>query len=236
MADRIIENYHVDVPYAATSLNNTNATGRYMSVKHMSRALFILHGGAAAATKTWKLEIYEASDAAGSDGAAVTSVTATGTANTKVKKATVALASAANTDKVTVTQTTAAGTTAVVYTMAASADAAAHEFDDADELATQITADFDYLSAADSTTNCVITAADPATVTVAGTDVAGTVTVSTQESVTAVEVHNSDLDSDTTHIAPKVTVTGNGVYGVVSLMEMKSLPDGQGNFSAVYPT
>jgi len=236
MAGKLKETLHVSVPLVATSMNNTNETGQYIPIDRCSRLLAILHGGAAVATKSWKLELLEATDNAGTGAAAITSATATGTANTKVKKATVALDSAANTDTVTVTAyvgSTVAET--ATYTKAASANAAENKFDNADELCTQITADFEHVSAADSTTNAIIAADDGYTITVAGANVAGEVTVATNESVTVVEVYNGELESDTTHVAPKVTVTGNGVYGVIFVQEMKDLPDAQGNLSAVYP-
>jgi len=54
-------------------------------------------------TKTVKLEIFQGTTEAGGSGEAITSLTATITANTKVKKATVALASVGTGDTVTVT-------------------------------------------------------------------------------------------------------------------------------------
>jgi len=131
MAGKLKETLHVSVPLVATSMNNTNETGQYIPIDRCSRLLAILHGGAADATKSWKLELLEATDNAGTGAAAITSATATGTANTKVKKATVALDSAANTDTVTVTAyvgSTVAET--ATYTKAASANAAENKFDD----------------------------------------------------------------------------------------------------------
>lgn len=226
MADRLIENMHVAIPLHATSLNNTNTTGQYIPTANLSRAVFVLDGGAAAATKTWKLDILEATDADGTGAAAVTSVTATGTANTLVKAATIATGSIANTDVVTVNGT--------AFTKAAATSGT--EFADADALATAIGANCTGLSATNATGTVTVVAADGYAITVSKTENAGTITLATTKSVTAVELFNDALSSTTTHIAPKVTVTGNGVYGVMAFCEMKSLPDDQGNFSAVYPS
>jgi len=150
MADRLIENMHIAIPINATSLNNTNTTGQYIATQHLHRAVFVLDGGAAAATKTWKLEILEATDADGTGAAAVSSVTATGTANTKVKACTVATGSVANTDVVTVNGT--------AFTKAAAASGT--DWDDADALAAAIIANCTGLTATNSTGTVTIVAAD----------------------------------------------------------------------------
>jgi hypothetical protein len=226
MADRLIENMHISVPLTATSLSNTNTTGQYVPTANVSRLLAVLFGGAAAATKTWKLELLEATDAGGTGAAAISGATATGTANTLVKKATIATGSIANTDIVTVN--------GVAFTKAAATSGAS--FADADDLATAIGTYCVGLSATNSTGTVTVVAADGYAITVSKTEVAGTITLATVESVTVVEVYNEAFDVTTTHVAPKVSVTGAGYYGVVFFAEMKSLPDGQGNFSAVYPS
>lgn len=222
----IKDNVHIAVPVFPTSLNNTNTTGQYIATADMKQVAFVLFGGAAAATKTWKLEILEATDADGTGAAAISGATATGTANTLCKAVTIATGSAANTDVVTVND----------VDFAKAAAASGTDWDDADALAAAIDANVTGVSAANAAGTVTVTAADGYTVTVEKTENAGTITLATTKSVTFVEVFNDKLSSDTTHIAPKVTVTGNGVYGVVAYRDMKVLPDSQGNFSAVYPT
>lgn len=219
MADKLKQQLHVSVPLVATSLSNTNVTGRYVPTKQVSRILAILHGGAAAATKTWKLELLEATDSAGTGASSVSSTT--GTANTKVKELTIALASIANTDVVTVN--------GVDFVKAAASSGL--EFADAAGLKSAIEANCEGLSCAVNTTTVTVTAADGYTVTASKTETAGTITLATTESVTILEIVEADFASTTTHVAPKVTVTGVGVYGVVLVCDMKSLPDEQGNLS-----
>lgn len=218
--DTLKEACHISMPLVATSLSNTNVTGSYIPIARMKSILFILHGGAAAATKTWKLELLEATDNAGTGASTVTS--ATGTANILVKEATIALASVANTDTVTVNGT--------IFTKAAATSGL--EFADAAGLKTAIEANCEGITGSVSSTTVTITAEDGYAITVSRVNTAGTITLATTESVTAIAVTNDDLELDTTHIAPKVTVTGIGVYGVVAVTEMKVMPDGQGNLSA----
>jgi hypothetical protein len=223
MAKKLTEGCFFETAIVPQSIDDSNVTGHYYSIAGVRRVLLVGLGGAAAATKTFKVEALEATDVDGTSAASVDS--ATGTANTKVKKATVALAAVGTDDTVTVTAYL--GSTAVetaTYTKASSADADANEFDDADELCTQITADFDHVSAADSTTNAVITADEGYTITVTSTDDGGTVTVATNEWTVVLELQESDLDVDAPYIAPKITATGDGIYGCLMVLEKELLP------------
>lgn len=203
----------IDIGLLSQALNNTNATGRYYGMQMYRKALFILNGAAMAATKTTKLEVLQAKDAAGTDSKAVTSAEATITANTLVTEATIALAAAAATDKVTIN--------GITFTMAVATDASAREFADAAGLVTCINhaayGVAGVTASADGTT-VTVKATDPGekVLTVAGTDVAGTVTVATTRAQAYVEVDVSSLDlaNGFEYIAAKVTTTANSVVGV----------------------
>jgi hypothetical protein len=233
---RMIEGYRVECPLVGQALSNTNVTGRYISANRMRRALFILNVGALAVSKTCKLEIMQAKTVAAGSAEAISGLTATITANTKVKKVTVALASVGTGDTVTVT----------TYLHGVQADTATFTKGSADEglgftnaagLEAAIIANITGATAADSTTNVLITALDGYTITVTSTDVGGAVTVATNEAIVAVDVLEANISGSSgfCFLAPKVTSTGNGNVTVTVLMEMKDLPVGQGDVGAAYP-
>jgi len=236
MSNKLIEGYRFESPLVGQTLNNTNVTGRYIDFNRARRAMFILSVGAMASTKTCKLEIMQGKTVAGGSGEAITATTATITANTKVKKATVALASVGTGDTVTVT-TYLNGVSAHTATFTKGAASANLVFADAAGLTAAVIANITGATASTSTTNTLITALDGYTVTVASTDVGGNVTVATNEAIVAVEVSEFDVDSadDFRFLAPKVTSTANGVVAVTCIFEQKDLPVGQGDVGASYP-
>ncbi len=213
---KLCEAVKVDMGLVGQTISATNATGRYYSMAKYRKALFVMVVGALAATKTCKVEVLQATDGAASDAKAISGKSAIITANTKVIEATVALASAANTDTVTIN--------GLKYTMAAATDATAREFADAAGLVTCVnnaTYGVTGVTASASSTTVTLksTNAGEVYITVAGGSVAGTVTVATTKAIAYVEVDASEMDTDDdfTHIAAKVTSTGAGIDGVVLL-------------------
>lgn len=200
----------MDIGLVAQALNNTNKTGKYFGMQMFRKALFILNGGAMAVTKTTKIEILQAKDAAGTGAKAVTHAEATITANTMVTAATIALAAAAATDKVTVN--------GVTFEMANATDTTKNEFADAAGLVSCIKATVDGVDASASATTVTVTAINPGekAVSVVGEDVAGTVTVATTEAQAYVEVDAGSLDlaGGFEYLAAKVTTTANSVVAV----------------------
>jgi hypothetical protein len=183
-----------------------------------------LSNGASAIGKTVKLELLQAKDAAGTDAAAISGATATGTANTLVKACTITLTSAANTDTVTVN--------GVTYTKAASGDAPL--FVNSAGLIAILNAREGLVATASSEV-ITLKAKDGYSLTVVGGSVAGTVTVATTESIVVVEIDEGQLSAGFTHVAPKVTSTGAGYATVMFIQEMKALPVSQVNLAAHYP-
>lgn len=234
MSNRMIEGYRVECPLVGQALSNTNVTGRYISAHRMRRALFVLNVGALAVSKTCKLEIMQATTVAAGSAEAISGLTATITANTKVKKATVALASVGTGDTVTVT-TYLHGVLVDTATFTKGSESAALVFADTAGLTAAVIANITGATAATSTTNCLITALDGYTVTVTSTDVGGTVTVATNEAIVAVDVLDANISSGFSFLAPKVTSTGNGNVTVTVIMELKDMPVGQGDVGASYP-
>lgn len=236
MANRLIEGFRFECPLVGQTLNNTNVTGRYIDFTRAKRAMFILSVGSMVATKTCKLEIMQAKTSAAGSAEAITATTATITANTKVKKATVALASVGTADTVTVTSYLN-GVEADTATFTKAAASAGLNFADAAGLTAAVIANIDGVTASTSTTNTIITALDGYVVTVASENVGGEITVATNEAIVSVEVSEFNVDTaDGFHfLAPKVTSTANGVVAVTCLLEQKDLPVGQGDVGARYP-
>lgn len=97
----------LDIGLLAQALNNTNVTGKYFRMDMDRKALFVLNGGAMAATKTTIIELLQAKDTAGTDAKGIPSTagqtaTATVTANTAVTEATLTLATVLATEAVTI--------------------------------------------------------------------------------------------------------------------------------------
>lgn len=224
MSNRLYEGLRVSVPMVATSISNTNATGSYIPMARCRRLLAVLSNGAAAFEKTVKLELLEATSAAGAGAAAISGATATCTANTLVKAVTITLTSASNTDTVTVN--------GVVYTKAASGDAPL--FVNSAGLIAILNLREGMVATASSEV-ITLKAKDGYSLTVVGGSVAGVVAVATTESILTVEIDEGQIASTTTHIAPKVTSTGAGYATVTFIQEIKALPVSQGNIAAHYP-
>lgn len=220
MGHDLTENLSIDLGVVGQSLNNTNTTGRYLSMAGHRNAVAIAIGGAQADKKTTKIEWLQAKTDVGGSAKAVTSGSATGTSGTKDTACTIALASVAATDIVTIN--------GVAFTCAASTDAAAAKFADDDGLedciqASSINGQVTATASADVVT---VVAKDGYTVTVSKTEKVGTITLATTQHMVIAEVGEDDLDraNGFYYVAPKITVTGNGVYAVVVLRDNKRVP------------
>lgn len=221
MIARLHEQMKLDIALLPMALNNTNATGRYFDMKAHKRALFVLMGGAMAATKTTKIEVFEAQDAAGAGPAqALTGATCTITANGLVTKATVALDTVLNGETITIN-----GLTFTAHTDTTTAADREFKIDgdntaDAEALAGLIN-DPVYgvpgvvASAVTGTITLVAHESGETTITIETED--STFTVATVEAIAFVEVEAYDLSEGFTHVAAKVTTTANSVVAVALL-------------------
>lgn len=201
---KISELEKIDSALKPQALNNSNVTSRYFQMTGFGKVLAFLFVAAMAATTTAILEILQAKDASGTDAKSLKTVTLT--ANTKVIAATIALASVANTDVVTVN--------GVSFTKAAATDTATKAFADAAGLVLCINAWCQgVIASASSTTVTVQSVNGEADVTVAKTEVAGTITLATTEgqAVLEAQVQDFDLDDGFTYFAIKITTTANSV-------------------------
>lgn len=218
--ERINETQKIDLALVPQTINNTNVTGRYFSMRDYRAALAVMNVGAAAATKTVKLELFEATDADGTGGQLITGATATITANTAVTKATVALATVLAGHTVTIN--------GVTFTAHSSTTTAANrEFSiggtdtaDGDELESLIN-DSDYgvpgVTASNASGTLTLTVDDPGSRTLTITASNATFTIATTEAVAYVEIDHDAITDGFTHIAAKVTSTANGIVGVTLL-------------------
>lgn len=191
------------------AIDNTNVTSKYFDIRKSGKFVAIAGALVMAATKTFKIELLQASDSAGTGAkgiptTAAQAATKTVTANTEVNKATIALVSVANTDVVTVN--------GIDFTKAASTDATAREFADAAGLVTCVnhaTYGVAGVTASAASTTVTVVAHDGYTVTVEKTENAGTITLATVEAAAVVEASIEDLDTenDFFYVAAKITTT-----------------------------
>jgi hypothetical protein len=211
---KIYEELKLDNGLTPQALNNTSATGKYYSMAGWERCLAILNVKTLAATKTGKLELLEADDAAGTNSQTLTDAEATVTSLTNCDEVTVDLTSVANTDQVIINGLT--------FEKAAATSAANREFADAAGLETCVE-DEDYGVegiTADVSGNVVTLSALPVgdeVLTVSKNEQAGTITLATVGAKAYVEIENFSLSSGKTHIACKVTITDDSGNSTVSV-------------------
>jgi hypothetical protein len=208
----------VDIALKPQALNNTNATGRYFGMQMFRKILFWLTGGAMAATKTTKIEILQAKDAAGTGAKAITDAAATITANTVVTEATLTCASVIATNAVTIN--------GLVFTAAAAEDLPNRVFavgaDDTACAASLVkainhaTAGVPGVTASSALGVVTLKATNPGETTITIADPAATITAATTEAQAYVEVDVGSLDlaGGFEYVAAKVTTTANSLVAV----------------------
>lgn len=225
----LYEDAKIDIGLLSQALNNTNATGPYYTLKNARRVLAVLNAGAMAATKTTKVELLQATDAAGTGSKGIPSTggqlaTATITANTKVTQATVTLATFLADGTITINGLvfTAHATTTTVANR--EFDISGNDTADAAELVSCIN-DATYgvpgVTASNAAGVVTLISTDPGAtvITIASSPDDGTCVKATVEAQAYVEVDTSRLDlaGDFTHVAVKVTTTANSNVAVLLL-------------------
>lgn len=216
--ERMIELAKVDLGVVPQTLNNSNVTGAYYLARDYRRALAVLQVGALAATKTAKVEIFEATDAAGTGAQLITGATATIAANTAVTEMTIALATVLAGDAITIN--------GLVFTAHASATTAANrEFSisgndtaDGDALVTCIndgTYGVSGVTASNASGTITLKSTIPGETTITASTAASTFTIATTKAQATVDLDGLPLSAGFTHIAAKITSTGNGGVAAV---------------------
>lgn len=205
---RITEGLKLDIGLKPTSLASTNATGDYYAMKAYHRVVGVLTAAAMAVTKTAKIELFEATDAAGTSAALIANATATITANVNVAELTVALATVLAGETVVINGLTFLAHTDTTTVADREFSISGNDTADAAALATLIN-DATYgvpgVSAVNSTGTLTLTADDPGATTISASSGDSTFTIATIKAVAYVELDNFDLSSGFSHVACKVT-------------------------------
>jgi hypothetical protein len=216
---RLSEQSRMITALAPQALNNTNITSRYVAFSKSGYLRAWLLGGAAAATKTTKIELLQATDVAGTSAKAINdqgavAVAATMTANLLASEVTVALSAVANTDYITINT--------LRYTKAAATSAALREFADAAGLVTCVNhATYGVRGVfASAQTTTVTLRSEPmgeTAITAVETNVGGTITVATTIAQAFVDIQAGLMDDANgfLYLAAKITTTANSVVAVV---------------------
>lgn len=218
--NKLYEEFKIDQALVSQALNDSNATGKYFSMKDFRNGLAVLNGGAMAVTKTSKIELLQAKDADGDASKALSGKEATITANTNVTKLTIALDTVLNGESIIINGLTFTGHTDTTTKSARQFSISGTNTQDADELASCIN-DADYgvpgVTATNSAGTLTLEATEPGSETITATSTDATFTIATVEAQAYVEFEELDLDTDFTHVAVKVTTTADSVVSATLL-------------------
>jgi len=208
--EKIYEKMKIDVGLAPVSLASSNLTSPYFSLAEYRKAIAVLEAGPMAITKTAKIEVYQAKNAAAGSAKLLTGAAATITANVNVASLTLACSTVLDTHTIVVnglTFTAHATTTTVAlrqFSIAGGSDTL-----DGDELAVVLndpTYGVPGVTASNNAGTVTLTATDPGgAVITAAQGVGATITVATLKALAYVELDALTLEDDFTHIATKVT-------------------------------
>lgn len=217
--ERMIESAKVDLGVVPQTLNNSNTTGNYYAAKDYRRALAVLQVGALAATKTAKIEVFEAQDAAGTGAQLIAGAEATIAANTAVSEMTVALATVLAGEAITINGLTFTAHATVTTPASREFSISGNDTADAAELATVLN-DATYgvpgITATANSGTITLKSTVPGETTITASSAASTFTIATTKAQAYVDLDGLPLSAGFTHIGCKITSTGNG--GVAALL------------------
>jgi len=217
--ERMIESAKVDLGVVPQTVNNSNVTGAYYEAKDYRRALTLLQVGALAATKTAKIEVFEAQDAAGTGAQLITGAAATIAANTAVSEMTVALATVLAGEAITINGLTFTAHATVTTAASREFSISGNDTADAAELATVLNDATYGLTGITATANSgtiTLKSTVPGETTITASSAASTFTIATTKAQAYVDLDGLPLSAGFTHIGCKITSTGNG--GVAALL------------------
>jgi hypothetical protein len=214
------ESLKIDIGLVSQALNDTNATGKYHHLKDYRSVLAVLSGGAMAKTKTTKLEVYQAKDAAGTSAKLVTGAAGTITANTLVTELTITLATVLNTETITINDLVFTAHTDTTAAASRQFSIAGTDTQDAAELVTCIndpTYGVPGVTATNAGAVITLVSTDPGATLITAASTDATFTVATTKAQAYVEVESLTLEADFTHVACKITTTANSNVAAVLL-------------------
>lgn len=216
--NRAYEDLKIDVGLVAQPLDNTNVTGKYHPLAEYREVLAILSGGAMAKTKTTKIELLQATNAAAGDAKAVSGAEALITANTLVTELTITLATVLADETITINGLIFTAHATVTTVASREFSISGNDTADATELCTCIN-DPTYgvpgvtATSALGVVTLVSTVPGATLITAATTD--ATFTVATTKAQAYVGIESLVLDAGFSHVAVKVTSTATGTVAVV---------------------
>jgi hypothetical protein len=219
MYPRLFESLKVDAGLKPQTLTNTNVTGAYHPMENSAELLAVLKAGAMAAATTLKLELIQATDAAGTDAELIATKTATATANALVNKATLTLSTVLATHTVTINGLVFTAHATVTTLASRQFSISGDDTADAVALASCIN-DPDYgvpgVLAAAAAAVITLTSLEPGEVTITASSTGATITVATVEAVVQVALLAEEMkvNDGFTHVAAKVTTTATTVVDV----------------------
>ena len=214
------ESLKIDIGLVSQALNDTNAIGKYHHLKDYRSVLAVLSGGAMAKTKTTKLEVYQAKDAAGTSAKLVTGAAGTITANTLVTELTITLATVLNAETITINDLVFTAHTDTTAAASRQFSIAGTDTQDAAELVTCIndpTYGVPGVTASNAGAVITLVSTDPGATLITAASTDATFTVATTKAQAYVEVESLTLEADFTHVACKVTTTANSNVAAVLL-------------------
>lgn len=215
--EREYEKGKIDIGCVAKALNNTNVTGKYHPLGEYRSVLAILSGGPMAVTKTTKIELFEAKNAAAGSAQALTG-SATITANVNVTELTITLATVLNTETIIINGLTFTAHTDTTTLADREFDISGNDTADAAALVLCIN-DPTYgvpgitATSAAGVVTLVSTIPGATLLTVTSTD--ATFTIATTKAQAYLDFESLALTALFTHIAVKITTTANSVIAAV---------------------
>ena len=211
----------IDIGLKPTSLASTNATGEYVGLADYRKAIAVLQVAGMAAAETAKIEVYQATNAAGGSAALLAGATATITANVLCGSLTLTLGTVLNTHTVVINGTTYLAHTDTTAVATHQFSIAGSDTQDGDELCLCIN-DATYGQAGVTASNnagvVTLTSTVPGAVVItAAQGVGATITVATLMAEAYVEVDALSLSAGFTYVATKITTLGTIIAGATLL-------------------
>ncbi len=204
-----------DIGLVPQTLNNSNATGAYYPMRDFRRALARLDAGAMAVSKSTKIELLQAQDAAGTGAKPlVPAVESTISANASVVELTIALATVLAAEAVTINGVTFTAHATVTSPASREFKIDGNDTADAAALAGLInnsTYGVAGVTASASSGTITLKSTRPGETLFSASSAASTFTIATTKHETLIECSHFDLDHENGFdwVACKVTTTGN---------------------------
>jgi len=214
--NRRYEDSKIDVGLVSQALNNTNITGKYHAMKEFRSALAVLSGGPMAVTKTTKLEILEATNAAAGSAQSLTDCLIT--ANVLVTELTITLATVLNTETIIINGLTFTAHTDTTTVADREFSISGNDTADAAELVTCIndpTYGVPGVTASNAAAVITLVSTDPGATLLTVTSGDATFTIATTKAQAYVDIRGLVLSAGFSHIAIKVTTTANSHVAAV---------------------